>query len=170
MYGELDPYYVTTGLQNANSYGKLVQVGNGQAMFQQCYVGNTAAAFTQADAVLRENSNIGGEVFFIPDNTPLQNSFKFMETFLQSRGYALSRFYIPYSVMYGLMYLVELVLKALSPLVKIHLKESSCSIRYINTDLYFCSEKAQRMFNFTPVFSPQEAMKRSLAYYKSVRL
>ena len=171
MYGELDPYYVTAGLRSARAMGgQLPQVGNGEALFQQCYAGNTAAAFVQADAALRENNHLGGEVFFIPDDTPLQNSFKFMEPYLESRGFSLSRIYLPYTAVYGLLFLTELLLKALSPLVKIHMQTASCSIRYINTDLYFRSEKAQRMFNFSPVYSPQEAKERSLAYYKGLKL
>ena len=171
MYGELDPHYIATGLRNAKSTcGKLFPVGNGEALFQQCYVGNSAAAFVQADAAMRKNVHLGGEVFFIPDDTPVQNSFKFMEPYLESRGFSLSRIYLPYSVVYGLLFLTELILKALSPLVKIHMKSASCSIRYINTDLYFRSEKARRMFNFTPIYSPQEAKERSLAYYKDLKL
>ncbi|KAK7088143.1 hypothetical protein V1264_022093 [Littorina saxatilis] len=171
MYGELDPYYVTTGFRNAASMGgKLIQVGNGEALFQQCYVGNSAAAFVQADAALAEKPNVGGQAFFIPDDTPLQNSFKFLEPFLESRGFSLSQTYIPYSLVYWSLYVTEMVLKALSPLVKLHLKTASCSIQYINMDLYFRSEKARSVFGFTPVYSPAEAKERSLAYYKSVKL
>ncbi|KAL8560073.1 hypothetical protein ACOMHN_013459 [Nucella lapillus] len=171
MYGELDPYYITSALRSAkSSRGRLLQVGNGTALFQQSYVGNAAAAFLQADTALRDNPDIGGEAVFIPDHTPVQNTFRFMEPYLHHRGYSLSAVHAPYSVVYGLLFLMELVLKALSPLVKIHTKAASCSVRYINTDLYFRAEKACSLFNFTPPISPQEAQRRSLAYYKSVKL
>ena len=46
MYGEGDPYYITNGLRNARySNGSLYQIGNGTALFQPVYVGNTAWAF-----------------------------------------------------------------------------------------------------------------------------
>lgn len=46
MYGEEDPYYITSGLRNTHmSGGTMYQVGNGTAKFQPVYVGNTAWAF-----------------------------------------------------------------------------------------------------------------------------
>lgn len=46
MYGEGDPYYVANGLRSAHgSGGTLYQVGDGSALFQPVYVGNTAWAF-----------------------------------------------------------------------------------------------------------------------------
>ncbi|XP_076435045.1 3 beta-hydroxysteroid dehydrogenase/Delta 5--_4-isomerase type 4-like [Babylonia areolata] len=171
MYGELDPYYVTAALQSAKSTGgQLLRVGEGRALFQQSYVGNTAAAFLQADAALRENPDIGGQAFFVPDDTPVQNSFRFMEPYLHCRGFTLSPCYLPYTLVHGLLFLTELILKGLSPLVKIHMKTASCSVRYINTDLYFRAEKARTVFRFRPLFSPEEAQRRSLPYYKSVKL
>ena len=133
-------------------------------------MGNSAAAFIQADAALRENVLLGGEVFFVPDNTPLQSTFKFVIPYLESRGFSISQIRLPYTVVYGLLYLVELVLKALSPLVKIPMKATSRNIKYLNTDIYFHAAKAQRMFNFTNLYSPQEAKERSLAYYKAMKL
>lgn len=171
MYGELDPYYVTTGLRSAKSRGgKLVRVGRGQSLFQQCYVGNVAAAFVQADTALYNNADIGGEVFYIPDQTPLQNSFSFMQPYLKCRGYSLSEYYLPFSLVYGTVYLLERLLYALSPLIKINLGTESCSLKYINMDLYFKGDKAIRMFDFHPVFSVQEAQQRSIAYYRTVEL
>jgi len=39
MYGELDPYYITNGLQSAaRNNGVLYRVGSGTAKFQQTYV------------------------------------------------------------------------------------------------------------------------------------
>nr|KAG5700610.1 hypothetical protein BaRGS_015406 [Batillaria attramentaria] len=170
MYGELDPYFVTSGLRSARStFGTLLRVGDGRAQFQQCYVGNAASAFVQADAALRENARLGGEFFFIPDDTPLQNSFEFMVPFLHPHGFKLSRLAVPFWLAYGWMYAFELVLKALSPLVKIHLTQAPCSVKYINMDLYFRADKAKKMFNFTPAFSPHEAHERSLAYYTAIK-
>jgi 3beta-hydroxy-delta5-steroid dehydrogenase / steroid delta-isomerase len=76
MYGELDPYYITNGLQSAaRNNGVLYRVGSCTSKFQQTYVGNSAWAFICADKILRENKINSGEIFFIPDETPLQNTF-----------------------------------------------------------------------------------------------
>lgn len=171
MYGELDPYYVTSALRSAKStFGTLLRVGNGLAKFQQCYVGNAAAAFVQADSALREDAQIGGQFYFIPDDTPLQNTFQFMEPFLHAHGFKLSNKAVPYRLAYGWMYAMELLLKALSPLVKIHLKQASCSIQYINMDLYFKPNKAKRMLKYKPPYTPAEAHECSMAYYTTLKL
>ena len=175
MYGELDPYYVTSALHQAKSLGgKLPQIKdyNGGSVMQQCYVGNTAAAFAQADSVLRENVNtdLAGKAFFIPDNTPKQNCFEFIEPFLNAHGYSLVRTYLPFKAYYFLFLLVEYVLKSLSPLVKIELPTTSYSLKYINMDLYFRAENARKSFNFKPVYSPKEALRRSMSYYSSLKL
>jgi 3beta-hydroxy-delta5-steroid dehydrogenase / steroid delta-isomerase len=138
---------------------------------QQCYAGNTAAAFVQADSALRSNpSALAGQAFFIPDDTPVQNSFQFIQPFLQTRGMQLSRYALPYPLVYGFLYTLEMVLKALAPLVRINLSNASCSVQYINMDLYFRSTKARDLFGFKPVYMPEEAMRLSMGYYKSLKL
>ncbi|XP_033748087.1 3 beta-hydroxysteroid dehydrogenase/Delta 5--_4-isomerase type 4-like [Pecten maximus] len=171
MYGEEDPFYVTSGLRSAASNrGRLIQVGDGQSKFQQVYVGNTAWAFVCADRALRLNHNLGGEVFYVPDDTPVQNSFLFMQPYLESRNYTLSSYRLPCGPVYYGLYLMELVLHLLAPLIKINLPTASCSVRYINMDLYFNGSKGRRLLGYQPLFSPQEANKKSLEYYKHVKL
>jgi hypothetical protein len=171
MYGEGDPYYVTNGLRTARANGGILQrVGHGRALFQQAYVGNTAYAFLCADRALRSNPDLGSQVFYVPDDTPVQNTFCFMKPYLSSRGYRLSTWSIPYPITYWSLCLVEMVLWLISPLIKINLKVTSCSVRYINTDLYFSYQKARRLLNYWPIFSPQVAHQRSLEYYKFTKL
>ncbi|ESO97278.1 hypothetical protein LOTGIDRAFT_114779, partial [Lottia gigantea] len=168
MYGEGDPYYVSTALQNADqNKGVLIRVGNGTALFQQSYAGNVAWAFLCADTALRNNpSQVSGQVFFVPDNTPLQNSFLFMNYFLTLRNQRLSSFYLPWRHVYVTLYWLELVLKALSPLMKLSLPAQSCSVKYINMNLYFSSYKSRQLLGYKPFYTPQESIEKSSLYYK----
>ncbi|XP_053394154.1 3 beta-hydroxysteroid dehydrogenase/Delta 5--_4-isomerase-like [Mercenaria mercenaria] len=171
MYGEGDPYYITNGLRNArDSNGTLYQVGNGTALFQPVYVGNTAWAFICADKELTGNSKLGGKFYFIPDDTPQQNTFEFMEPFLEVRGYRLSSIKFPFRLVYIFLLFSELVVKALSPLIKINLPAESYSVKYINMTLTFSSMRARQELGFKPIFSPEEAKQRSLLYYKHMEL
>lgn len=171
MYGEQDPYYVINGLRNAAKSGNtLIQVGDGTAKFQPVYVGNTAWAFICADESLRQKPSIGGQCFFIPDDTPVQNTFQFLSPFLEVRGFKLSTFQIPYELVYNMLVVAESVVKFLSPLVKISLPTESYSVKYINMNLYFKNTKAKEVLQFTPIFTPAEAINRSLEYYKTVKL
>ncbi|XP_069134758.1 3 beta-hydroxysteroid dehydrogenase/Delta 5--_4-isomerase type 1-like [Argopecten irradians] len=171
MYGEEDPFYVTSGLRSAASKrGRLVQVGDGQSKFQQVYVGNTAWAFICADRALRLNHNLGGEVFYVPDNTPVKNSFLFMKPYMESRNYRFTSYRLPWRPVYYGLYLMEIVLQFLSPLIKINLPTASCSVRYINMDLYFNGTKGRQLLGYQPLYGPKEATKKSLKYYKNLKL
>lgn len=171
MYGEGDHYYVANGIRSAlSNKGTLVQVGNGKSLFQQCYAGNTARAFICADKALKSKNSIGGQAFFVPDNTPLTSSFEFMRPFLESRGLKLSSYRIPFHVVYWPLVIFEFVLKLLSPLVRINFQTASCSVKYINMNLYFKRDKAHKLLGYSPLFSPSEAMKMSLNFYKHMKL
>lgn len=171
MYGEGDPYYITGGLRTAQkTFRTLIRVGDGNALFQPAYVGNTAWAFLCADRKLRSNPGVGRNAIFIPDDTPLQNTFLFMGTYLQNRGLKLSKFHLNYNFVYWSIYMIELVLWALSPIVKVSMTTASCSIRYINTTLYFNYAKAQSLIGYQPLYSPRESYQRSMNFYKTVEI
>ncbi|XP_041376824.1 3 beta-hydroxysteroid dehydrogenase/Delta 5--_4-isomerase type 2-like [Gigantopelta aegis] len=171
MYGEGDPYYITNGLRQAKAFGGIMmRVGNGTALFQQTYVGNTAWAFICTDLSLQSQIDVGGSFYFIPDNTPVMNTFQFMEPYLHARNFRLSKFYLPYRLVYSLVYVMEVFLKLLSPFVKINIQTASCSIKYINMTLYFNNKKAQKALGYKPIFTAKEAEANSLAYYKQVKL
>ncbi|KAK6190918.1 hypothetical protein SNE40_002684 [Patella caerulea] len=172
MYGEGDPYYVTTALRNArDNNGVLIRVGDGSALFQQTYVGNAAWAFLCADAALKNNpSQVSGQVFFVPDDTPLQNTFTFMNYFLKDQNLNLSRFYLPWKFVYVTLYFMELVLKALKPLVKLNLPAQSCSVKYINMNLYFSPQKSRQLLGYKPFYSPHQSLEKSALFYKNFPL
>lgn len=171
MYGELDPYYITNGLKSAyKTNGILYQIGNGSAKFQQTYVGNSAWAFICADKALRENRINGGEIFFIPDDTPIQNTFQFMNNFLSCRNFRLSKFKIPFSIVYYPVVFLECVLHILSSTVKVNLPVVSCSVKYICMDLYFSGRKARALLGYTPIYTPTQSIAKCLPYYTNIPL
>ena len=171
MYGEQDPHYVINGLRNAEKCGKILfQVGEGNAKFQPAYVGNTAWAFLCADKALSKTPSVAGQFYFIPDDTPIQSTFNFMTPYLEARGFRLSYIRLPYTFTYKVLQLAEMVVKFLSPFVKLRLPTESYSLKYINMDVYFKNMKAREMLGFTPIFTPRESREKSLKYYKNVKL
>lgn len=139
-------------------------------MFQQCYVGNTAWAFVCADIAMRGNSALTSFPLFVPDNTPVQNTFNFMRPYLEARGFKISENHISYRLVYNGLRLSEAVARMLSPLKRISLPTQSCSVLYINTDIFFKADKARNLLGFEPLFSPTEARLASLPYYTNVPL
>ncbi|KAI8782543.1 3 beta-hydroxysteroid dehydrogenase [Biomphalaria glabrata] len=168
-YGELDTSYVTNALRSAEkNKGILQQIGDGTAMFQQAYVGNTAWAFVCADLAMKKNPDLRKEIFYIPDNTPIQNSFNFIRPYLEANNMRLSDKSISYPLVYGAVSITEKLVKGLSPLVRLSLPFQSHTIAYINTDFYFCGAKAKRLLGFEPIYSPNEARVLSMKYYTNM--
>ena len=171
MYGELDPYYVTNGLQAAkHNGGTLYRVGSGKALFQQAYAGNIAWGHLVALEELERHSQVGGQAYFLTDDTPLMNTFTFMEPFLERVGFRLSKGYIPYTLMYAFLRPAEALVHLLEPFCKVQLPAQLCSIIYINRNLYFSRKKAEDLLSYSPLYSPKDAMERSLAFYASNEL
>ena len=171
MYGEGDPYYVTNGLLDANKNdGVLARVGDGSAKFQQAYVGNMAWAHVVAMEAMAQNPDVGGHVFFVTDDTPVMNSFEFMEPFLNGRGMILSDFCIPYKPLYFLLTAAEKVLWLMSPFAKVNLPIQACSVLYVSKSIYFNRKKAELYLKYKPLYPPEDALELSMRYYKNIAL
>ena len=171
MYGELDPYYITNGLQRARqNKGILVRVGDGSALFQQAYAGNVAWAHVAAAAALKRNRACGGKAYFITDDTPLMNTFDFTNIFLELRGYSLSTYTIPYPLIYVVMYCFECLLWMVKPLKEFNFATALCSIIYVNKTIYFNSQRARDELGYKPIYDFQQSSKLSSKYYKDVQI
>ncbi|CAI9733122.1 beta-hydroxysteroid dehydrogenase Delta 5-- [Octopus vulgaris] len=173
MYGEGDPFLIPSALQSAYSAGGWsVCVGNGKAIFQVSYAGNVAWAFLMANRTLLDNklTNVEGQYFFVPDDTPATSIYTTLEPYLHDRGFKHMPVYIPYWLIHGLLSIRDLFLWLISPLVKINAQPPICSIKYINMTLTFKNDKARTYLGFRPLFNPEEALQRSRKYYKKIKL
>ena len=149
----------------------IVNLGNGKALFQQAYVGNMAWAHVVAlSALNRDCHTTGGQAYFINDDTPITNTFQFMEPFLKARGLSIANYSIPYPVVYFLMFLTENVLKLIAPVYKINFDTALCSIIYINKTYYFSRTKAQTLLGFKPLYSWKQSLENSMDYYMKLEL
>jgi nucleoside-diphosphate-sugar epimerase len=146
------------------------RIGDGRAAFQHVYVGNVAHAHVLAmRALLDPQSKVGGEVYFITDDTPAVNFFDFMEPILNELGYTLppkSRS-APYPVMWTLGALLEGIALACRPLVRFAPTLTRSSVRFIGHDHTFVGEKARRHFGYAPIYSESEAIKRTVDWFRS---
>ncbi len=171
MYGEEDLIFIASTLRRTKkSNGKLTRVGSGTSRTQQGYVGNVAWAHVLASDALAKDETLGGEFFFITDDTPPMNLFDFIGIFLSSQGWCLSGYSLPYWPVYCLLYAVETLLYILSPFCRINSVTSCASLRYINSTVYFNSRKAETRFGYKPLFTYQESLDRSIEYYRSINV
>ena len=166
MYGEGDPYYVTSGLRSASLHGgQLVRVGRGSALFQQAYVGNVAWAHLCAlGALQRDPGGAGGRCYFVTDDTSLVNSFEFHEGV--PRGPSVHRLEQglrpPTHSPTASASMLDWVLWLVRPLYEVNLPVALPSIIYINRTLYFSRRLAEERLSYSPIFDYQTALDKSM--------
>uniref|UniRef100_A0A8W8K0Q1 3-beta hydroxysteroid dehydrogenase/isomerase domain-containing protein n=1 Tax=Magallana gigas TaxID=29159 RepID=A0A8W8K0Q1_MAGGI len=168
LYGELDAIFVTEVIRNAKKQGGvLYHFGSPQAVSQYAYVGNVAWGFVCALRKLSQDTSIGGEAYFIGDETPLMQLFKFSELFIKLYGGRLSSRPIPYTLILVVVLLLEWIVWLISPIKQINLPISSSTVRYANKKWSFSYNKAKTELNYSPLFDWEESYSRSCEYYKT---
>jgi nucleoside-diphosphate-sugar epimerase len=170
MYGEGDPYHVANVLRVVKAGGLPFRIGDGRAAFQHVYVGNVAHAHVLAmRALLAPESRVGGEIYFVTDDSPALNFFDFMEPILNQLGYALppkSRS-IPYPVMWTIGALLEGVAFACRPFVRFAPTLTRSSVRFVCHDHTFVGDKANRDFGYEPLYSELQAIERTVDWFRA---
>ena len=136
---------------------------------QHAYVGNMAwAHVVAAEAMTHDPEAVGGQSYFVTDDTPLMNSFDIMKPYLEEHGMSLSERKARYWVVYPLVKIAETICLLLSPIVKLNLPVETYRLTYINNTYTFNGNKARKMLGYNPIYSYSEAKRRSLDYYKIV--
>ncbi|XP_033748073.1 3 beta-hydroxysteroid dehydrogenase/Delta 5--_4-isomerase-like [Pecten maximus] len=165
MYGELDCHWVPNFLHWANLLGgTMVPFANGTT--QAAYAGNVAWGFVCAVKAVRENSDLGGETFFMCDDTPMANMFELVDPFLKSCGFKLIPFTSPYWLTYLAAVLFICIAWIVSPIFEINSNFTPASARFMNMRVNSVYSKATKMLNYTPLYSHEESLRRSIQYYK----
>ena len=172
LFGELDRLYIHTVLKSAKKMlGTLCRIGDGSAKMQQMYVGNTAWAHVCAIRALKnKGDDVTGRAYFVNDDTPVQNFFIFAKPFLESCGFKLSNFSIPYPVIYFLFFILHWFLILISPLVKINFDPSLDSIVFTNHSVYFNRSLAEKRLGYRPKYDYKTSLENSISYYSKLAI
>jgi nucleoside-diphosphate-sugar epimerase len=167
IYGEADPYHIAS-LVNMAKGGFYVRLGNGKAKTQHVYVGNMAYAHLQAaHALMNGSDHISGNAYFITDS-PGANFFKFFDQVVEGIGHKIwpKNFWIPRPIAYVMGSISEFTAVLMRPIKKYQPKFSRFAVTYTCTEYTFNSDKAARDFGFKPKYSPEEALRRTIEFYK----
>ena len=159
IFGEGDRYHVGN-LVNMAQKGNKIKMGSGKAKFSHIYSGNAAYGHILAAKHLCSNlPDISGNCYFLSEKQYTQNLFNFISSFLEALNLPPPKISIPYRIAYVLAWLSE----------KIGLKSNFNRFSVIQTCLHhtFSSEKAKRDFGFKPIFSKEEAFRRTVNWFKS---
>jgi nucleoside-diphosphate-sugar epimerase len=148
--------------------GFYVRLGNGNALCQHVYVGNTAHAHLLAGASLLEGSReVAGQAYFLTDGEA-SNFFSFFDPFVEACGYKIwpSQLWLPRRFAYFLGAVSESMAFILRPLKRYSPKLSRFAVVYTCTDFTFSAEKAQRDFGFVPKYGTEEAFERTVKHFR----
>ncbi len=166
MFGEADPYHVSSTLRMALD-GKLnFRVGDGSAVFQHVYVGNVAHGHRLAlRSLLRGDGAADGQVYLTTD-APAANFFDFLEPVMEGLGYAMPTRSIPYPLAYGIGAIMELLAALCRPFFSFTPMITRSSVQILCKDFSFKTDKAERDLGYRPVYSDEEAIERTVAWFK----
>lgn len=171
MFGECDPYFITTVLKNAEKCrGLLYRIGSGQAVLQCTYAGNVAWAHVCALRALESGDLVAGKIYTITDDTPVKNTFDTMEPFLRVRGYRASSFRIPFKLMYGIFYMLHWVIQILRHFYKFNMPIAMSAIQCVDQSVYFSRSLAENRLKYQPKYMNADSIKNSLKFYGKVIL
>jgi nucleoside-diphosphate-sugar epimerase len=120
-----------------------------------------------AGAIMNGSDHIAGQVYFMTD-APGTNFFHFFDQVVEGAGYRIKpkNFWIPRPVAYAMGSLSEFFAFLVRPVKKYHPKFSRFAVTYTCTDYTFTSDKAKQDFNFKPKYSHEEALERTIEYYR----
>jgi nucleoside-diphosphate-sugar epimerase len=169
MFGEADPYHVGSILKMAREGRLTFRIGNGRALFQHVYVGNVAHAHVLAARSLMEpDGAAAGRVYFITD-FEARNFFDYMAPIVEGIGYRMPprRRYIPMPVMYALGFLMEGFSFLARPFARIQPLVSRTSVAMVCKDMTFTGERACRELGYSPRYSEDEAISRTVDYFRA---
>jgi nucleoside-diphosphate-sugar epimerase len=168
MYGEADPYHVENFLGVLESGGLPFRVGDGSAAFQHVYVGNVAHAHVLAiQQLLEPDSPLGGQAYFVTDDSPASNFFDFMDPIVSGLGHRpppKSR-YVPFRLMLGVGALLEGVAALMRPVHHFTPTLTRSSVRFVCHDHTFVGDKFRRDAGYGPVYTEAEAIERTISWF-----
>ena len=170
MFGEGDPYHVSSFLKMARE-GKLsFRIGNGRSLFQHVYVGNVAHAHVlAARSLLDPEPAAAGKAYIITD-FEAKNFFDYMEPILEGIGYRMppKRRSIPMPVMYALGGIMECASFLCRPIVRLRPLVSRTSVAMVCKDMTFCGDRACRELGYRPLYTEEEAIARTIEYFRAL--
>ena len=163
IWGPGDPH-ILPRLINRSKSRKLVCVGNRMNMVDMVYVDNAVDAHIKASKYLCLDGPVAGNCYFVSDGKPV-NLWQWIDDLLMSLDLPVVTKSISYENARLLGALLETAYKIFG------VKSEPRMTRFLAAQLakshYFNISKARNDFNYKPIVSPEEGMKRLINYYFS---
>lgn len=173
IYGEEDQHFVTRMLNIAKqSGGWLRRVDNLFVRLQPVYAGNVAAAVIKVKDRLQVDPSIGGEAFFITDDTKIIDPFDFVEPYVKARGFQLTPRAYPYWAVFLVLAVLQWLVQTLWSVYPVQLPQgvNTKTVDILCHTYFFNRTKATLRFDYEPMFTHEQSEERSLKFYRTAPL
>lgn len=132
-------------------------------------MGNAAWACIKAKERIIVDESLGGEEFFVNDDTPIVDPYDFLKPFVEAKQYKLSKYSIPYLIVQFILLIIIVCMK-LVPIYKFALpiRYHPSKVQYFCTTHFFNRNKATLRLDYTPLYDAEQSVEQSLEFYKKL--
>lgn len=172
IFGPGDKLLVPS-LVTAARAGKLkCIIGDGNNMYDFTYVGNVAHAHICAERALASDETVArraaGEAYFVTNMEPIK-FWEFVSLILEGLGYKRPIIKIPALLIMPIAHVVEWTYRILAPYGMKVPQFTPSRIRLLSCCRTFSCSKAKDQLGYTPIFSLQEGLDRTIESYSHLR-
>jgi sterol-4alpha-carboxylate 3-dehydrogenase (decarboxylating) len=143
-----------------------VYIGANDNLFDMTYVDNVAYAHILAAEKLAKDNGTSGEAFNITNDQPLF-FWDIPKALFDGLGYKETmKIRIPRNIGFLLGSISDFMTWILSPIKTLHPSFTHFRVKVITGNRYFDISKANRLLGYKPIVSMEEALKRTVDYWK----
>ncbi|KAL7865750.1 hypothetical protein SRHO_G00109970 [Serrasalmus rhombeus] len=161
--------HMRDGIRNGDV---LLRTSQREAKVNPVYVGNAALAHLQAARALKDPQKravVGGNFYYISDNTPHVSYSDFNHAVLSPLGFGLQdKPTLPFPVLYLISFFMEMLQAVLRPFLRFTPPLNRQLLIMLNTPFSFSYQKAHRDLGYTPRYEWAEARQRTTDWLASV--
>ncbi len=163
IFGPRDTQLIDRVVARAKA-GRLIQIGDGPNKFDVTYIDDATRAHLLAVDALEPGSPVAGSIYFISQGEPV-NMWEFVNTIITQLGYPPVKRRIPVPVALTIARIIQWTYRTF------HLKGEPQLVPFLvnemTLDFYADISKAKRDFGYEPQISVDEAVQRTVEYFRN---
>ena len=155
-------------LEAAKKGNHKVRLGSNATLFDYTYVENIAYAHLLAADKLAADNGSAGEAFIITNDEPIffWDLTRYFHNVLGMTN--IQRFTIPKPVALALGHITDAIKALIAPIIKIDPTFTAFRVNIITSNRYLDCSKAKRILGYKPLYNMEEALKKTMVYWKKV--
>ncbi|XP_059372797.1 sterol-4-alpha-carboxylate 3-dehydrogenase, decarboxylating-like [Carassius carassius] len=168
IFGPRDPQLVPILVDTARRGKMKFIIGDGSNLVDFTFVENVVHGHILAAEHLKADSPLCGQAYHITKDEPVR-FWDFMSQILEGLGYSAPRYYLPYTLVYGIALLLWLMAVLLRPLIQIKPTFTPMRVALAGTHHYYSCARAKKDMGYQPLVPLREAIVRTVESYPHLR-